>query len=106
MSARIPNGRISFRVNSTLAEFIARKANANFGGNITDYITDVIQKQLDADLILKGRAEALAEEITDPKEWMKRADKEIKELKTALNQVLGIKEQVRQVIEDQNNQRI
>jgi hypothetical protein len=105
-AAQIPNGRISVRVNSTQAQHITRKANAHFGGNVTDYMKDLIRRDMDSDLITQGRAEALSEEITLPEEWKDRIDQQIVELQRTLNDVLGIKEQVEKVIKDQNNHRI
>jgi hypothetical protein len=96
----IMGDRFSFRTNVTMGSYISRKATALFGGNESDYIKSLVQKEMDSDRTMQGRAEAQAEEIQDPEEWRKRADQEIRSLRETLDQVLGIKAQVERVIKE------
>jgi hypothetical protein len=101
----IENGRVSFRVNATRARHINKKIAAGFGGNVSDYMNDLVQRDIDNDHIALGRAQVQSEEVKDPQEWMRRTDEELAKLKSTMDTLLGIREEIRGVMENQVIQR-
>ncbi len=70
--------RIGVRLNQSLYNHATKRANAEFGGVITDYIKDLIRKDM-------------TDTPSDPAEWLERIDGQIREVQGSMQKLLKIK---------------
>lgn len=73
--------RIGVRLNQALHNHAMKRANAQFGGVITDYIKDLIRKDM-------------TEAPTDPAEWLNAVDHQIREMQASMQKLLKVKQKL------------
>jgi hypothetical protein len=82
--------RIGVRLNQALYNHATKRANAQFGGVITDYIKDLIRKDM-------------TEIPTDPAEWLELVNNQIREVQTSMQKLLKVKQKLtKQIVGEKN----
>lgn len=77
--------RIGVRLNQSLYNHATKRANAQFGGVVTDYIKDLIRKDM-------------TEIPSDPAEWLERVDDQIRDLQVSMKKLLNIKQTLKKQV--------
>lgn len=77
--------RIGVRLNQSLYNHATKRANAQFGGVVTDYIKDLIRKDM-------------TEIPSDPAEWLERVDDQIRDLQVSMKKLLNIKQNLKKQV--------